>query len=57
MTRKANHAVAANGITAKEFGDSVREAYQTGGATKTEAQQAGSAAYRSAKAGGAETKK
>jgi hypothetical protein len=53
---KPNYAVGANGITAKEYADAVRDGAKTGGASDREASRAGSKAHRSAVKGGAQPK-
>jgi hypothetical protein len=50
---KSNPAVAANGITAQEYADAVKDATKTGGGSDREATRAASKAHRSAVKGGA----
>lgn len=56
MSHRSNPAVAANGVTAKDYANAVAEAMRTGGASNKEAEKGGSKAHRSAVAGGAKRK-
>jgi hypothetical protein len=56
VTRKPNPNIAANGISAKEYADAVRDAVRTGGGSKKEANRAGGNAHKSATGGGAKKK-